>query len=732
MKWVCSTRAVAAFCSGMAALWVAVSGAAFAQPVVTEHAQVELLSSVTAVRPGETTTVGLSIKHAPHWHTYWVNPGDAGYATTLNWSLPDGYVAAPIQWPAPERIPFGPMVSFGYSGETLLPLTLTVPASAVVGKPVTLRAKASWLACNDVCIPEEGEIAVTLPVVAVAAPVAAAPAALAVRFASAMNAVPKAVPAWSATASVGARTVLVNITAPASHRTLSALDVFPMAEKITAATVQKMYRTADGYAALLQVTDETKDAALPTTLQMVVTSAQSLGDGGIKALLMTIPVTQVASVAAPQDAVLMSDASRVLPIAAANKVVADTVAAAPSYTLWSALGLAFLGGMVLNLMPCVFPVLSLKILGFAHHAGEGKAGQIAMRKHAIAYALGVVLSFMSLAAVLLALRAGGDAVGWGFQLQNPGVVWVLAVVFFVIGLNLSGAFEIGQLAPSSLLSLQAKKPGVDAFLGGVLAVVAASPCTAPFMGAALGFAVTQSAWVALSVFAALGVGMALPYVLLAWFPAWLKRLPRPGQWMISFKQLLAFPMFVTVVWLVWVVALQSGIDGAAVVLLGLVGLALAAWFASSARRPLQAVGLALAVTSIAWAWPGAAPVEPTASALTPPSTNPWQVWTPERVAELHAQGTPVFVDFTAAWCVSCQANKKMVLGRPEIHRAFADRGVVLLRADWTNRDERISRALTQLGRSGVPAYVLHTPKGSPVLLPELLTSGIVKAALAAM
>ena len=687
-----------------------------AAPIKTEHAEVELIAEKTALTAGEKNVIGLSIKHAPHWHTYWKNPGDSGYPTKITWQLPSGYGVGDFDWPTPKRLATGPIINFGYEGEVLLPVTVSVPTSARVGDSVTLKGKAEWLVCKDVCIPEEGEVAVTLPVAANAANAAAGPAAA--RFVAARAAMPGDASAWKATlhtAANPARDTWLELAAPANLAALTVLDVFPVPEQVNDPSVQQVYRTEQGYAVKLKLVDGVK---LPERMQIVLA-----GTGAAIGAKGEASGTALATVATSAYA---------LP-ASAKALTHDVPAGAAGsdVTYWSALLLAFVGGMILNLMPCVFPVLSLKILSFAQHSGNSAHGARAMRQHGVFYAAGVVLSFLALAGVLLALKSAGSAIGWGFQLQTPGVVWVLAVIFFLIGLNLMGAFEVGQLAPSSLLSMQAKHPGVDAFFSGVLAVIAASPCTAPFMGAALGFALTQSAAAALSVFAALGLGMALPYVLLAWFPKWLDKLPRPGQWMVTFKQVLAFPMFLTVVWLIWVLSLQAGADGAAIGLLGLVGLAFGAWLIGSMKPVARWTGVVAALAAAALAWPSAAPVA-TATTLSSASGAQWQPWDPATVAKLSAEGKPVFVDFTAAWCVSCQANKRLVLSRAEIEQAFAQKKVTLMRADWTNRDERITQALTSMNRSGVPVYVLYAPGKPPQILPELLTTGIVKDALAAL
>ncbi|MEO7255311.1 MAG: thioredoxin family protein [Casimicrobium sp.] len=700
--------------AGTAALLCA--AVAFAAPIKTEHAEVELIAEKSALVVGEKNTVGLSIKHVPHWHTYWKNPGDSGYPTKITWQLPAGYGVSEFDWPTPKRIATGPIVNFGFDGDVLLPLTVSVPTSAAVGDSVTLTGKAEWLVCKDVCIPEEGDVSLTLPIgkEATAGP-------LAPRFTAARIATPGDASAWKATLHTvpnAAKEVWLDLVAPVSAGKLTALDVFPVPEQVSDPSVQQVYRTDTGYAVKLKLVDSVK---LPENMPIVLAASSALAAKGEFSGLTLATVANTAY-ALPSSAVALAGG-------AAGSTTGAT--STDTLTLWSALLLAFLGGMVLNLMPCVFPVLSLKILSFAQHSGKAVEGSREMRQHGTFYAVGVILSFLLLAGVMLALKSAGSAVGWGFQLQNPGVVWVLAVIFFLIGLNLMGAFEVGQLAPSSLLSMQAKHPGVDAFFSGVLAVIAASPCTAPFMGAALGFALTQSATAALAVFAALGVGMALPYVLLAWFPKWLDKLPRPGPWMVTFKQLLAFPMFATVVWLVWVLSLQAGADGAAIVLLGLVGLAFAAWLIGSMRSGVRWAGVAAAVIAMALAWPTSEPAQ-AATGVAKSGTVSWQPWDPAAVARLSAEGKPVFVEFTAAWCVSCQANKRLVLTRSEIEQLFEAKKVTLMRADWTNRDERITQALASMNRSGVPVYVLHAPGKSPQLLPELLTTGIVKDALAAL
>jgi thiol:disulfide interchange protein DsbD len=384
------------------------------------------------------------------------------------------------------------------------------------------------------------------------------------------------------------------------------------------------------------------------------------------------------------------------------------------------------GGLILNLMPCVFPVLAIKVVGFTQHADDRRGHRIA----GLAYTAGVVVSFLALGAAMLALRAAGEQLGWGFQLQSPAVVAVLAALFTLIALNLAGVFEFGSFLPSSVASLEAKHPVLNSFLTGVLATAIASPCTAPFMGASLGLAISLPAIEALAIFGVLGFGMALPYLAASLVPAVARMLPRPGAWMETFRRLMAFPMFATVAWLVWVLGQQSGIDGAGALLALLVAMSMVVWALTLRGRTrvalasLAVIGLGL----VAWGTGGAItrPQEPVQGAAL---ANGWQPWEPGRVDQLLASGQPVFVDFTAAWCVTCQYNKKTTLANREVLADFEANRFALLRADWTRRDPAITAALAQLGRNGVPVYVVYRQGRAPVVLSEVLGVQEVRNAL---
>jgi thiol:disulfide interchange protein DsbD len=690
------------------------AGAALAQPVKTDYVTAELVAETSAVQPGQAVQIGLRLQHIPHWHTYWRNPGDSGLPTTLTWTLPDGGNTSEIQWPAPKRLPLGPLVNYGYEGELLLPLRYTAPANAQPGSTLRLQAAATWLVCRDVCIPENATLNLALPVAAAGA--TPPPTAHAALFAKTAAQQAKPLQGWRASLQHAGPDLLLRLEREAAagpDEARPVVHVFPYVEQLIEPARHELYRTPSGYALRMRLQD---NATLPTSFDgiAVVQGAGSASPWGAVNAEFAAPVSAVAAIALPDGAQRID-----------NPAPAQLAGGGAGLGLWAALLLALVGGMVLNLMPCVFPVLSIKLIGLAQQGSDKRA----VRTHAVAYSAGVVLSFVALAAVLLALRAAGSAVGWGFQLQEPGVVFVLALLFFAIGLNLMGVFEFGNLLPQGLAGWRAQNPAADAFATGVLAVVAASPCTAPFMGAALGFAITQSAPLALGVFAALGVGMALPYAVLALAAGWRQRLPRPGAWMLRLKQGLAFPMFATVVWLVWVLGLQAGIDGAAKALLALVGLGFAFWLGSVLRRRAVVGVLSLAAAVLlAWSWPAA--MSPAQAA--PAEATVWKPYNEAAAQALVDQGQPVFVDFTAAWCVSCQVNKRLVLNTSATQADFSAAKVTLMRADWTLRDAEITAALARLGRNGVPVYVLMRPGKEPLLLPEVLTAGLVRDALASL
>ena len=691
-----------------AVLLGAMGARAATHQVVTPQVRAELLAHAPAgVAAGKTLQLGLLIEHQPHWHTYWKNPGDSGLPTTMQWQLPAGFVAGDIDWPTPRKLPIGPLMNFGYEGRLLLPVPVQVPAG-FSSQTLEVRLDAQWLVCKEVCIPESGQFAIRIPA-------SGATAAHGALFAQARDAVPQELPAAQAALTVDGQSLTVAVSGLPDAWHSRRLDFLPETTGViqNAAAVQARWQ---GGQWLASVPLDPQRSDSPKAMPFVL-----VADGQARGLRLQ------ATVGGAWPAVGATNPPP--PGAAGGPPSPPPTAASGAIGLgWSAV-LALLGGMLLNLMPCVFPVLSLKLFGFASHAGD----RARLLAGGLAYTAGVVLSFVALAALLLALRAGGEQLGWGFQLQSPVFVALLALLFSLIGLNLAGVFEFGNLLPSRWAGAQARHPLADSFLTGVLAVAVASPCTAPFMGASLGAAVTMPAAEALVVFAALGFGMALPYLLATAWPALARRLPRPGPWMLHFKHAMAFPMFATVVWLVWVLGQQAGIDAASALLATLVVVAFAAWALASpslggrARTALGALALLMLATAVTWTLPTLR----TADATPAARSGDWEAWTPGRVAELTAAGQPVFVDFTAAWCVTCQYNKRTTLADASVLEAFRERRVMLLRADWTRRDDAISAELARLGRSGVPVYALYAPDATaPRLLSEVLTVAEVKAALA--
>ncbi|MBI5381208.1 MAG: thioredoxin family protein [Opitutae bacterium] len=677
--------------------------------VASAQVKVTLVAADTAIQPGKPFTVALRLTHEPHWHTYWINPG-TGLATTIAWKLPAGFTAGEIRWPAPRvlRDDTGAISGNGYEGELLLPIEITPPATLPAGAPVTLAATVDWLMCKDICKPGNAEVQLALPV----ATTPPAPDPLwHDKIARTLAELPRALPEWSVRASRDEKNVTLTLQpngsatvrpAPASLRFFS-LDSF------VAHDAAQEAKTDSAGNLVLTFPVSPDGPKNPAQLLGVLTAETGWRAGGAqRGLLIAQNWTAADAASAP-------------PPRATAAVTANA-----SRGLLGTVLLAFIGGLILNLMPCVFPVLGIKILGFVNQAGHDRRR---VTIHGIVFALGVLLSFWSLAAVLAILRAGGDQLGWGFQLQSPVFVFLLAVVMLVFALSMSGVFEFGLRATGIGANLQMKDGYSGSFFTGVLATVVATPCSAPFLAPALGAALALPTGESFVVFTAIALGLSVPYLLLSIFPGAVRKLPRPGAWMETFKQFMAFPLYATVGYLLWVLAGQTNDSNLLNVFFGLTLIAMATWLygrthapgaqPAPARRGTLA-GLALLALGVWLGWPLAAQ----------PTDIVWDPWSAERVAQLRAEGRPIYVDFTARWCATCQANKRVVFHSDEVLRTFAAQKVATLRGDWTNRDPKITAELAKWGRSAVPFNLVYRPdRPEPIALPELLSPTAVLDAL---
>ena len=646
---------------------------ALAAAVKAPHVEVTLVAETAAVEAGRDLHVGLRFVPEHGWHVYWRNPGDSGEAPRVAWRLPAGFTAGDFQWPAPDRIPVGPLANYGYDGPALLPVTITVPGNLPAASPVQLHADAHWLVCNeDECIPGSAPLNLELPVTPNDPPLSAE----APLFDAARKRMPQRLPSGQT----------ITATHDADFWTLEAHGVPPNAkpfffpfdkELIEHAAPQEATPTRDGFTLKIPRAAQKHDP--PKSIDGVITI-----DGQPYAVSM------------------------------------QTTTPAPALEPFL---FAFLGGVLLNLMPCVFPVLALKAFGLVDLAGEDRSDA---RAHGVAYTAGVLASFLALGGVVLAVRAGGATIGWGFQLQSPAVIAGLAALFFWMALMLLDVTAVGGSFMGVGNTLAAAGGVRGAFFTGVLATIVATPCSAPFMGTALGYALTQSAAVALGVFLSLGLGLAFPYLAIALVPRLGAFLPRPGRWMDTLKQLLAFPLLGTVVWLTWVASVQSGPSAVVAILGMLVLLTFAAWAGRYfTGRLKQTIVVAAAIAALATG------MSQTTTTATARASEGWEPYSTQKVEALLKQGKPVFVDFTAAWCVTCQVNERLVLGRPAVQDKMRALGVVPVRADWTTSDPDITRALQKFGRDGVPLYVLYSGREDepPRILPQLLTTDIVIAEL---
>lgn len=700
------------------------------------HVQVQLMVLQPGLDRGRSAEAGLYFKLDPGWHIYWKNAGDAGEPPHVQWTLPEGITAGALQFPAPKRLPLGPLMDYGYLNEVLFPLTLKVADTAELG-PQVLHAKVDWLVCQSSCIPGRADLEISRNVTQ--HPVTSTPSAsnnaIFTRF---IRELPRPLPAGSKAAfkpaQDGFRLYVVTGQKEAEG------TFFPADQGILDNPApQKLTPTPTGL-----ILDLKKQAGLTSTPAQLA-GVLELSHGRSFSLVAHPGTIVTGGLVASRPPPSFNPA--ITPPVSAAKSPPEFSTAPQSSPVLSAINppaaqltwqgfarielFAFLGGLILNLMPCVFPVLFLKGLALVNSRNEE---QRQMRVHGFVYAAGILISFWALVAVLLGLRVAGTRLGWGFQFQSPVFLALMAGLLFFLGLSLAGQFEIGVTLTSAGGSLASRRGYSGSFFTGVLAVVVATPCTAPFMGTAIGYALAQPAAVTFAVFTALALGLAVPYVLLTMQPAWTRLLPHPGSWMEVLKQAISVPIFATVIWMAWVLAQAYGAGMLAVLLACLLLLAIAGWFLGRwpAKRWASIVSAMIVLGVIA-----VCAMAPSRLVTAPVSTNQaktdsgWETWSLGAVDHYRSEGRPVFVDFTASWCLSCQVNERAALSRPEVQKAFADANVMLLRADWTRHDEAITQTLAGLGRSGVPAYVLYTPgQRAPQILPEVLTPGIVTGALA--
>ena len=663
-------------------------------PVDTGKVTASLVSSHDSVAPGQEFYIALRTELDEHWHTYWRNPGDSGEPVQIDWDLPDGVTAGDIHWPLPRPIATGPIVNYGFEGTPLFPVKFTVSKEAKPGSVITVVSNFYYLVCYDICIPEQGSASL---------PIAVGDMTEDTRWKTEIEAALIATPRPGSTkggikkSEDGLDISFTNL----PEGDFSKAYFFPYEHGILAhSEAQVISRGSKGLNLTTKADYIWEDGNLPGNFDGILTYEQ---DGQLKGTEVSLAVGKsfaIGAAAAPQAAV-------------------------GGVTLWTAIIGALIGGLILNLMPCVFPVISIKALSIAKSA-HGERSKI--RREAWLYTAGVIVTFMLLTLFILGLKAGGGEIGWGFQLQSPKVVAALAVLLFVIGLNLLGAFEFGSALQNTGSELTQKSGAAGSFFTGALAVIVATPCTAPMMAGAVGYALAAPAAVTIAVFMTLAIGFALPFLLIAYVPGLLSKLPKPGPWMVRFKEILAFPMFAAAIWLVWVLSLQAGEDGVLFALSAMLAVGLAIWLFK--RKGI--IGKVLGALSVL-----AALILPISIAANPASNQiaagelQAEMWSLERVAELKAEGRPIFVDFTAAWCVTCKVNEKVVLKTSKVKKLFDETNTAFLVADWTNKDDIIAAELAKYGRAGVPLYLVYSNNSvSPAILPQVLTYDVIKDAIA--
>ncbi|WP_306251142.1 protein-disulfide reductase DsbD [Parvularcula sp. IMCC14364] len=696
---------------------------AVSSEVTTGNAVSQFFSAKAGIAPGETILVGFHQKLRDGWHVYWVNPGESGLPLDLRWTTPAGFSTSDPLYPLPHRLPLETLVNYGHEGEPTFLVELTAPPEAVPGTNADFSIKATWLICADICIPESGDFTLSIPVVA--EPAGPDPQGFPV-IENAKLDQPVEADFEAGFFDFNGRPVLHLDTDQFDDS--SDIHYFPfVVDMVDASGPEDVAATGNGLSIVFDA-GFMYDPAETKSLDGVLT----VGKGrAIRGYTISAPQRDTPEDAAQRLGSLSPASTDQAADHASDQVgiPANNASSAPEAGLIGILWLAFLGGIILNIMPCVFPVVFLKAAHLAKAAHEERA---TIRLQGLLYTAGVLVTFLILAGILIALRAGGEQVGWGFHLQSPLVISAFAVVIFLVGLNLAGLFEIGTSLQGVGSNLAGKGGNAGAFFTGLLAVAVAAPCIGPFLGVPVGFALVQPAAVGLAVFAVMGLGLALPYLLISLVPGLARLLPKPGAWMETFKQVLSFAMFATLIWLIWTLTLQAGPDGLVLLLIALLLVAFAAWAFGRSQKPSGgwvSRGLAImALIGSAFVISGIEPQKQTAlSASSAPgegdvSELPTAIFSPATLNDYRTAGTPVFIDFTAAWCVTCQFNKQRVLTQKPVVEAFHEKGVIYMVADWTLQDPEITQALEEQGRSGVPLYLFYAPGADqPVVLPQMLS-----------
>jgi thiol:disulfide interchange protein DsbD len=711
----------------------------------SHHTQVSLLSSVKTIAPGTTFTVGLRMTMDPGWHTYWKNSGEAGLPTTIAWTLPQGFSAGEIQWPLPHKYnESGEVLTYGYADENMLLVDISAPAGLAAGTRVTLSAAVDWLECEHICVPGSASVGISLPV-ASGTPTADNADLFARYKVQVPN--PYAQSAgFTIEQSTAGSSILYRLKATDGRRFHIVKDALPdlypdpHAELVFGRTVVDATPTETGLRIPVSVFEKLNKA---TTFSGVIVFQMEGGER--QAVTVSVSLDEKFSAALPVDGEAPA-AESVL-----DQDFSSIHASGPGQSLALILFFAFVGGLLLNIMPCVLPVIALKIFGLVKMAGDHPQQ---VKRLGWFFSLGILAAFLALATIVIILQAAGQQVGWGFQFQEPMFVIAMAFIVFAFGLSLFGVYEISL--PSSIAMggmgtgpKREEKGYAASFTEGIFATILATPCTAPFLGAALGFAFSQPAPIILLVFATVAFGMALPYLVLTAKPAWMKYLPKPGEWMVTVKQFMGFLMMGTLIWLLYVLGKQLGMEGVVWTVAFLLCVAISCWmigrFATLlATRAVYVRTWILAIlVAVGGYWFFLESVlnvrsviagETSAMHSTPASGShgiAWQQFSVEQL-DTYLRGTsPVFIDFTAEWCLTCKVNEKTVLADESVIEKFKSTGMIPIRADWTSRNPTITKLLAKFGRSGVPLYVIFPAgkPGQPIVLPEVITTGIVLDAI---